>query len=203
MPPHSAHSAALPLLDCHRCFSVSLCWSVAERLCASRCCAVVVCLQYHNISSVLRDLKAATYTEVDGGQLGSCKAGSEATRQLLEPVFQRVALVYGHSPLATVEGKVAAVKQIMSASVARALHSVEHLEELEESSERFEEQSRQFHKKTVLVKKQHRKNYWVLGALAAVVLLAVILYFAIPAAIHSSSNSSPLSSSCSSTGMGA
>ena len=107
---------------------------------------------------MLRDLKAATYSEVDAAQLASLKAGAPPTRSLLQPVFQRLSLVYGHSPLATVEGKVAAVKEVMSASVARALTSVEQLEDMEESSERFEAQSKEFHKKTVLVKKQHRKK---------------------------------------------
>ena len=203
---------------------------------------------------MLRDLKAATYSECDAAQLAACKPNSPNTRTMLAPVFNRVALVYGHSNLATAEHKVAAVKDIMTASVARALQSVEHLEDMEESSERFEEQSKQFHKKTVAVKKQHRKkyetavhtriqtharswsrpahacsgvmevpcsrifcselhctalhwltvlSYWVLGVLFAVVILAVILYFAIPAAIKSSSSSSVnSSSSSSSTGAG-
>lgn len=129
-------------------------------------------LQYHPIASVLRDLKSATYNEVDVGQLASLKANNApATRSRLQPVFHRISLVYGHSPLATVEGKVASVKEVMTASVARALQSVEHLEDMEESSERFEEQSKQFHKKTVQVKKLHKKNFWVLGILAAVVTL--------------------------------
>ena len=152
--------------------------------------------QYHPIASVLRDLKAACYAEVDGGRLATMKANAASTRSALSPVFQRIALVYGHSPLRTVESKVAAVKDVMSASVARALQSVEHLEELEESSERFEAASAQFQKKSAVVKKQHRRNGWCLLALAAVVILAVILYFAIPAAIKSSSSPPPSSSSC-------
>lgn len=155
--------------------------------------------QYHPIASVLRDLKAATYSELDGGQLAHLKANAPHTRSLLAPVFQRISLVYGHSPLSTVEGKVAAVKEVMTASVARALQSVEHLEDMEESSERFEEQSKQFHKKTVSVRKVHKKNWAVLGLLFAVVIVAVILYFAIPAAISSSNNNTSIDSS-SSTG---
>ena len=168
-------------------------------LCVS-CCVVLCCAQYHPIAVVLRDLKAATYSEVDGTQLATVKAAAPATRSLLAPVFQRIALVYGHSPLKTVEGKVAAVKDVMTASVARALQSVEQLEDMEESSERFEEQSKQFHKKTVLVRRVHRKNYYVLAVLIAVVILAVILYFAIPAAIRSSASNNSPSSSSSSTG---
>ena len=147
---------------------------------------------------MLRDLKAATYSECSAGQLAACKPNSPTTRSLLAPVFQRASIVYGHSPLKTVEGKVAAVKDIMTASVARALSSVEHLEDMEESSERFEEQSKQFHKKTVAVRKVHRKNYWVLGLLFLVVVIAVIVYFAVPR--HSSDSSPILSSSSSSTG---
>ena len=114
-------------------------------------------MQYHPIGTVFRDFKAATYSELDAAQLAALKPGAPATLRLLAPLFQRVSLVYGHSALATVEGKVSAVKDVMTASVARALQSVEQLEDMEESSERFEEQSKQFHKKTAAVKKQHRK----------------------------------------------
>ena len=152
--------------------------------------------QYHPIAAVFRELKAATYAEADVGQLATMKATAASTRSLLAPVFHRVSELYGQSPLATVEGKVAAVKEVMSASVARALQSVEQLEDMEESSERFEEQSKQFHKKTVAVKKHHRRNYWLLGAVFAVVVLAVIIYFSVPSITSASHSTPPSSSSC-------
>jgi hypothetical protein len=161
--------------------------------------------RYYNIATVLRELKAAVYSAADPSFLCQTKASAtSANRAVLLPAFQRVSSQFGRSPLATAETKVAQVKDIMAASVSKALHGVEHLEDMEESSERFEEQSKQFHKKATLVKKQHKKNFWVLGLLIAIIVIAVALYFIIPAAIGSSSSSSstPNGSSSSTAGAG-
>ena len=152
--------------------------------------------KYYSIATVLKDFRGAVYGQVEPATLAQMKAGSVAgNKAALQPAFTRLVAQYGQSSLLTAETKVAAVKELMTASVAKALNSVEHLEELEESSERFEEQSKQFSKRAVAVKKVHRRNYWWLGGLGALLIIAVLLYFIIPAAIGSKSSSSPVSSS--------
>ena len=158
--------------------------------------------KYYSIAQVLRDFKGGVYSAVEPAALAQMRpASAAANKAALQPAFNRLVAQYGHSPLLTAETKVAAVKDLMTASVAKALNSVEHLEELEESSERFEEQSRQFSKRTVAVKKVHRRNYFWLGLLGVLLVIAVLLYFIIPAAVGSSSSSSSPSPS-SSTGGG-
>ena len=133
--------------------------------------------KYYSAAEVLRQLRVAVLDSADRTFLATTKASNtSANRAALQPAFARIAAQFGQSPLATAESKVSAVKDLMTASVAKALNSVEHLEELEESSERFQEQSKQFHKKTSQVKKVHRKNYYFMGGLLGLLIVAVLLY---------------------------
>ena len=188
--PHHTHA---PHARIHRHEQVTDVVSAAPTLCW---CPV----QYYSIAAVLRELKGAVYGAADVAFLSTSKAShGSANRSALLPAFARVTSHYGHSPLATAETKVAEVRSIMSASVARALSSVEQLEELEESSERFEEQSKQFSKRSTSVKKVQKRNYVVLGLLCTAIVLAVALYFIIPAAVSSSSSPSSTFTSSSSS----
>jgi len=153
--------------------------------------------KYYSITNVLRDYKAAVYSSADSQLLATGKP-STTTANAFNPIFTRIMLQYAQSPLKTAESKVAAVKTIMSNSVAKALNSVEQLEDMEEASERMEEDSKVFQKRAKKYVQVHKRNYYYLLILLIIVIFAIALYFIIPAAT-SSSSSTPHSSSSSST----
>lgn len=93
------------------------------------------------------------------------------------------ALSYANSPLRSVQVKVEEVKEVMQNSVARALSSVETLEDMDEKAELFEDQSKKFHKRAEEVKVQERSKYRKLTCLIATVALIVLAYFVVPALI--------------------
>jgi len=149
--------------------------------------------KYFPIANVLKDYTAATYTEIDAQTLSNTNTQGKAIQSQLNAVFTRVLSQYEKSPLRSVESKVAAVKSIMSSSVARALNSVEQLEDMEEATERLEEHTKQFVKKTNTIKKVSRKNYYVLLGLFLIIVIVVIIFIVVPKG--GSSSPSPVVSS--------
>jgi hypothetical protein len=90
---------------------------------------------------------------------------------------------YASSPLAKVQVKVEAVRDVMQNSVARALSSVENLEDMDEKAELFEDKSKTFYKRTEAVKVQERSKYRKLTCLLATLIIAIIAYFVITAVV--------------------
>lgn len=95
----------------------------------------------------------------------------------------RAVVSYASSPLAKVQVKVEAVRDVMQNSVARALSSVENLEDMDEKAELFEDKSKTFYKRTEAVKVQERSKYRKLTCLLATLIIAIIAYFVITAVV--------------------
>lgn len=85
--------------------------------------------------------------------------------------------------MAKVQGKVEAVRDVMQNSVARALSSVENLEDMDEKAELFEDKSKTFYKRTEAVKVQERSKYRKLTCLLATLIIAIIAYFVVTAVV--------------------
>lgn len=141
-------------------------------------CTVPEFNKYFSISQVFRDFTHAMDQSINHDQFEQL-----STRQLapnFTSVFAGVQKQYGRSPLTDALAKVESVKSIMQTNVARALNSVEHLEDMEEQSERFQEQSKTFQKRAVEQKKKARKSFYVLTCLIIVFFIVIIVYFAVP-----------------------
>jgi len=128
--------------------------------------------KYHSVPSLLKDLKGGFYATVDKGTLW--QGGS--VQRACQPYFARLSRHYATSVLSSVQAKADSVKEVMASSVARALHSVETLEDMDEKAEMFEDKSKTFFKRAEEVKVIERSKYRKLTILLALGVLAVIAY---------------------------
>jgi hypothetical protein len=159
--------------------------------------------KYHSVPALLKDLKAGFYATVDAGTLWS--GGS--VQRACQPYFQRLSTHYATSVLSNVQGKVEQVRDVMASSVAKALSTVEQLEDMDEKAELFEDKSKTFFKRTEEVKVQERSKYRALTCLLAIAIIAVIAYLVFTAVVkyrqasgETGGDDSSSSSSSSSTG---
>jgi len=160
--------------------------------------------KYHSVAGLLKDVKQGFFSSVDSSTLWQ---GGSVQREC-QHYFARLSLHYASSPLLKVEAKTEAVREVMASSVARALSSVETLEDMDEKAEVFEDKSKTFFKRTEAVKVQERSKYRKLTILLVLGVLAVVGYL-VYTAIKKYTNilgtevgdASSSSSSSSSTGM--
>ena len=145
--------------------------------------------KHHTVSALLRDLKRTFYESVNEREMEALNAAKSSTggmqkqcQQPLTRLFQQ----YNTSRLREVQGKVDKVKSIMKENVDRALTNVEHLEELEEKSEQFQEHAKQFSKNSTRLKQMFRCRYYKITGLLCLLVSAVVAYiiYAIYSKVH-------------------
>ena len=145
--------------------------------------------KHHTVSALLRDLKRAFYDSVSEReleQLNASKASTGGVQKQCQQPLTRLFQQYNTSRLREVQGKVDAVKSIMKENVDRALTNVEHLEELEEKSEQFQEHAKQFSKNSTRLKQMFRCRYYKITGLLCLLVGAVVAYiiYAIYSKVH-------------------
>jgi len=140
--------------------------------------------KYHSVPSLLKDLKAGFEQTVDSNVLW----GGGSVQKACQPYFNRIMDHYGQSHLRSVEVKVESVRDVMANSVKRALSSVEHLEEMDEQAEIFEDKSKTFYKRGTSVKVEERSKYRKLTILLILAVVGILAYFIIPAIINYNKN---------------
>lgn len=147
--------------------------------------------KHHTVSALLRDLKRTFYDTVPqrelealGGSSGG--KGSEAVQRQCAAPLTRLYEQYNTSRLRDVQVKVDKVRGIMKENVDRALTNVEHLEELEEKSEQFQEHAKQFSKNSTKLKQMFRCRYYKITGLLCLLVCAVVAYiiYAIYSKVH-------------------
>lgn len=133
--------------------------------------------KHHTVTSLLRDLKSQFYEQYTNADFSdpnmmNTSQMNKPSQTFLSSIFAR----YDSSKLRDVMVKVDEVKNVMKSNVDRALMNVEHLEEMEVQSERFEEHARQFNKNSTKLKNMFRCRYYKLNAILALFVLAIIGY---------------------------
>ena len=145
--------------------------------------------KHHTVSALLRDLKRTFYETTNEAQLTALSTTKTTSgglqRQLTQPLT-RLYDQYNTSRLRDVQHKVDKVKTIMKENVDRALTNVEHLEELEEKSEQFQEHAKQFSKNSTRLKQMFRCRYYKITGLLCLLVCAVVAYiiYAIYSKVH-------------------
>jgi len=145
--------------------------------------------KHHTVSALLRDLKRTFYDTVNDRDLQALNTHKNSTgglqKQCQHPL-ERLYTQYNTSRLKEVQGKVEKVKIIMKENVDRALTNVEHLEELEEKSEQFQEHAKQFSKNSTRLKQMFRCRYYKITGLLCLLVCAVVAYiiYAIYSKVH-------------------
>lgn len=132
----------------------------------------------HSIPKLLDELKDGFLDTNDASDIRKAKAGgsvNKASQQLLRSLMTK----YGSSKLTEVQVKVNEVKEVMQDNMKKALNNVETLEEMENKAENFQDQAKQFDKKSSKVKHMQKMKYYkVTGAIALFVILIITIIVA-------------------------
>lgn len=126
-----------------------------------------------NVAQLLDDLKAGFLRANSEGDIEKAKENGsvkKASAQLLNQLFTK----YGTDKLKNVQAKVDQVKVQMQDGVKKALQNVDDLNELENKSEKFEDQAKNFEKGATKTRRMMRCREYKMYAIIAVVALIVI-----------------------------
>jgi vesicle-associated membrane protein 4 len=135
-----------------------------------------------SISQLFDEFKAGFFRTNTGSDIAEAKSGgsvNKATQKLFDSIFAK----FGSSKLAEVQEKVEKVKDVMRDNVNQALQNVERLEDMEQKSEQFEEQARQFNKGATNVKGKMRCSYYKSTALLVLIVVVILVVIIAPIAV--------------------